>query len=68
MKSAYETCDELPIKDVPVYGVQWDGIPNKRVNVDISAKDYQLFWQHKERWLWAVIVLCSIYFLMVMFA
>jgi len=66
MKSAYETCQEIPIEGRPVYGVRDDGIPNKKVNVDLYAKDYQLFWKTKERLLWVIVIICAIYFLAVL--
>ncbi len=65
IKSAFETTDEIS-KNIPLLRVNEEGIPGEKIPVEFLAKNQQILWQSREKTLWFIILVCSIYFIIIL--
>jgi len=68
IKTAFETTDEPYFKDVHTIKVNNLGLLDKEILIDTESKDLGLFWAQKERILYIILGLLSLFFLSVLFA
>jgi hypothetical protein len=59
--SAYKDTDGMNYEETPVFDVDNNGFPSKKINVDALSNDIQTFWKMHEKKLWIILVGCSIY-------
>jgi len=60
-KSAYKDTDGMNYEETPIFDVDNNGFPSKKINVDALSNDIQTFWKMHEKKLWIILVGCSIY-------
>ena len=65
--SAFKTTDEPYFQDVQVMKVNNLGLPDKEILIDVENKDISLMWATKERFLYIILGLCSLFFLFVLY-
>jgi hypothetical protein len=59
--SAYKDTDGMNYEETPIFDVDNNGFPSKKINVDALSNDIQTFWKMHEKKLWIILVGCSIY-------
>lgn len=64
--SAFKTSDKPYLREEDLYKVNQQGVPEKKILIDLESKDMTIFWRFHERKLWSAIILCNIYFIYVL--
>lgn len=64
--SAYKQSDGMNFDDTLVLGLDEDGVPAEKIDVEALDKSIRAFWLSHEKALWAVVVLCGFYFIAVL--
>ena len=64
--SAYKQPDGMNFDETPILGLDEDGVPAEKIDVEALDKSIRAFWISHEKALWAVVVLCGFYFIAVL--
>lgn len=65
-ESAFITSDKPYLGEEDLYKVNQQGVPEKKILIDLESKDMTIFWRFHERKLWASIIICSLYFVYIL--
>lgn len=64
--SAYKQSDGMNFDETPIIGLDESGAPREKIDVEALDNSIRAFWLSHERKLWAILVGCCFYLVMVL--